>query len=52
MVFNGETLERNTEESVRVPFFVTLRPKDPGPNKWFGEPGLDSPQLTGCLRVK
>ena len=30
-------------------FFVTLRPKDPGPNKWFGRPGLDSPQLMGCL---
>ena len=29
---------------VRVPFFVTLRPKDPVPNKlWFGGPGLDSP---------
>ena len=33
-------------------FFVTLRPKDPEPNKWFGGPGLDSPQLTGCLRIK
>ena len=38
--------------SVRVPFFFTLRPKDPGPNKRFGEPGLDSLQLTGYLRVK
>ena len=33
-------------------FFVTLWPKDPGPNKWFGEPDLDLPQLTGCLKVK
>ena len=37
---------------VRVPFFVTLRPKDPELNKWFGGPGLDSPQLIGCLRIK
>ena len=33
-------------------FFVTLKPKDPGSNKRFGEPGLDSPQLTSCLRIK
>ena len=33
-------------------FFVTLKPKDPGPNKWFGGPGLDSPQLIGCLIIK
>ena len=34
-------------------FFVTLRPKDPGPNSlWFDGPGFDSPQLTGYLRIK
>ena len=47
-----KTLAQNALDPVRVPFFVTLRPKDPGLNKWFGGPGLDSPQLTGCLRIK
>ena len=31
---------------------MTLKPKDPRPNKRFGEPSLDSPQLTSCLRIK
>ena len=40
-----------SRQNVRVPFSVTLRPKDPGPNS-FGGPDFDSPQLKGCLRIK
>ena len=47
--------QREAMKYVRVPFFffVTFRPKDPGPNSlWFDGPGFDSLQLTGCLRIK
>ena len=43
---------QRSHQNVKVSFFETLKPKDPRPNKWFGEPGLDSPQLTSCLRIK
>ena len=39
--------------SVRVPLSCHSGPRIPGLNeKGFGEPGLDSPQLTSCLRIK
>ena len=39
--------------TVRVPFFLWHSgPRIPGLNKRFGEPGLDSPQLTSYLRIK
>ena len=41
-------------ESMRVPFSGYSGPRIPGLNEkeGFGGPGLDSPQLTSCLRIK
>ena len=45
---------QRSRQNVRVPFSGYSGPRIPGLNEkeGFGGPGLDSPQLMSCLRIK